>query len=203
MTPELKQRLVGAAVLLFLAGFLWVLLFDFEASEREVSSPVAIPPMPTIEPVVFEPATPFYDNKANDSVSNSSVEVDGVNEKASLSELSELLGDSPDPKPIANKTHYVDQASRPRLDEQGVPVTYVVQLGSFKQFDNANKLRDKLVNDYQFKAYLEPRVEMGEGPYKVLVGPVLTYADASSLAVDLKKKTEIKSTMIKRFGNVR
>ena len=116
--------------------------------------------------------------------------------------MSKLLGNSPDPKPIANKTHYVDQASRPRLDEQGVPVAYVVQLGSFKQFDNANKLRDKLINDYQFKTYLEPRVEMSEGPYKVLVGPVLTYANAESLVVELKNKAEITSTIIKRFGYV-
>ena len=201
VTPELKQRLVGAAVLLFLAGLLWVLLFDFEASEREVSSAVVIPSMPTIEAVVVEPATPFYNDRVDDSTSNSSVIADVANDKASSSELSELLGDSPDPKPIANKTHYVDQANRPRLDAQGVPVTYVVQLGSFKQFDNANKLRDKLVNNYQFKAYLEPKVEMGEGPYKVLVGPVLTYADAKSLAVELKNKAEITSTMIKRFGD--
>ena len=117
MTPELKQRLVGAAVLLFLAGLLWVLLFDFEASEREVSPPVSIPPMPTIEPVVFEPATPFYNDRVDDSASNSSVEADGVNELASSSELSELLGDSPDPKPIANKTHYVDQARIPMPKE--------------------------------------------------------------------------------------
>ena len=202
MTPELKQRLVGAAVLLFLAGLLWVLLFDFEASERKVSPLIAIPPMPSIEVVVVEPATPFFNDKANDSSSNSSVKADGVNEQASSSELSKLLGNSPDPKPTANKTRYVDQASRPRLDEKNVPVAYVVQLGSFKQFDNANKLRDKLVNDYQFKAYLEPRVEMGEGPYKVLVGPVLTKADAESLVFELKDKAEISSTMIKRFGYV-
>ena len=188
-------------MLIFLAGLLWVLLFDFEAPEREVSQPVSIPPMPTIEPVVFEPATPFYNDKTNDSASNSSVEADVVNEQASSPELSELLGDSLDPKPIANKTHYVDQASRPRLDEQGVPIAYVVQLGSFKQFDNANKLRDKLINDYHFKAYVEPRVEMSEGPYKVLVGPVLTSADAKSLAVELKNKAKITSTMIKRFGD--
>ena len=42
---------------------------------------------------------------------------------------------------------------------------------------------------------------MGEGPYKVLVGPVLTYADAKSLAVKLKNKADITSTMIKRFGD--
>ena len=48
-----------------------MLLFDFEASEREASPPVAIPPMPTIEPVVFEPATPFYKDRVDDSVSNS------------------------------------------------------------------------------------------------------------------------------------
>ena len=201
VTPELKQRLVGAAVLLFLAGLLWVLLFDFEASEREVSSAVVLPSMPTIGPVVVEPATPFYNNSTDDPISNSSVMEDVANDKASSSQLSELLNDSPDPKPIANKTYYVDQASRPRLDAQGVPVAYVVQLGSFKQFDNANKLRGKLVNNYQFKAYLEPKVEMGEGPYKVLVGPVLTYADAKSLAVELKNKAEITSTMIKRFGD--
>ena len=202
MTPELKQRLVGAAVLLFLAGLLWVLLFDFEASERKVSPLIAIPPMPSIEVVVVEPATPFFNDKANDSSSNSSVKADGVNEQASSSELSKLLGNSPDLKPIANKTYYGDQSTRPRLDEKNVPVAYVVQLGSFKQFDNANKLRDKLVNDYQFKAYLEPRVEMGEGPYKVLVGPVLTKADAESLVFELKDKAEISSTMIKRFGYV-
>ena len=213
MTPELKQRLVGAAVLLFLAGLLWVLLFDFEASEREISPPTVIAsPMPTIEAVVVEPATPFYNDRSDDSVSTPSAKVSKVSpsvaaidelskEKSSSPELSDLLGNAPDPKPIANKTRYVDQQDRPRLDAQGVPIAFVVQLGSFSRFDNADKLRNQLVNDHQFKAYLEPKVEMAKGPYKVLVGPVLTYAEVEILAAKLKKTAEVKEAIIKRFGD--
>ena len=90
MTPELKQRLVGAAVLLFLAGLLWVLLFDFEASEREISPPTVIAsPMPAIEAVVVEPATPFYNDRSDDSVSSPSAKVSKVSPSvAAIDELS-------------------------------------------------------------------------------------------------------------------
>lgn len=213
MTPELKQRLVGATVLFFLAGLLWVILFDFDAVDREIKPPVMMAPsMPTIEAVVVEPATPFYNDRSDDSVSSPSAKVSKVspsvvaidepsNEKSSSAELSDLLGSAPNPKPIANKTLYVDQQDRPRLDAQGVPIAFVVQLGSFSRFDNADKLRNLLVNDHQFKAYLEPKVEMTKGPYKVLVGPVLTYADVKNLAAELKKTAQVKEVIIKRFGD--
>ena len=201
MTPELKQRLVGAAVLLFLAGLLWALLFDFDAPERELTSLVLVPPaMPVIEEVIVEPATPFYDGTSTDSVS--AISISTLPEQASGStELSNLLGEAPAPKTIADKNHSVDQKDRPRLDAQGIPIAFVVQLGSFNRFDNADKFRNQLVNDYHFKAYLEPKVEMGDGPYKVLVGPALTYSDVSKLADDLKKITEVKDVIIKRFGD--
>ena len=209
MNPELKQRLVGAAVLFFLAGLLWVLLFDFDTPELELTPPVTIiPAMPIIEAVVVEPATPFYDDSSSgpstplDLASTAVVPVT-KNSKHTVpsAELSVLLGDAPLPKPIANKHRYVDQDDRPRLDAEGVPISYVLQLGSFNRFNNADKLRHQLINEYQFRAYVMPKVEMGDGPYKVLVGPVLTYAEVKRLAVKVKQVANVTDIIIKRFGD--
>jgi hypothetical protein len=42
---------------------------------------------------------------------------------------------------------------------------------------------------------------MAKGPYKVLVGPVLTYAEVEILAAELKKTAQVKEAIIKRFGD--
>lgn len=193
MNSELKQRLVGAGVLLILAGLLWPLLFDFDQREAEEAPILAIPVMPVVEKVQVAKPKPVLPAAKPKAVSSASKKQN----------LKALLSDTPKPAPIAGKPkNKIDDTDRPRLDKQGVPVSFVVQTGRFKRWSNADALRNKLINN-KHKAYIKPAVSTSSGPYTVLIGPLLTYAQAETVVAKVKAQTSIKDAMIKRFGSVK
>lgn len=216
LNDGLKQRLVGAGVLLILAGLLWPLLFDFEDREDLQAPASDMPAMPLVEKVVVEKPAPTVrdDDEADkalqgraaqavaDAKAQSQASGDDNDKAASNNQqaFEALIKDTPRPKPVAGKTKYtVEPTARPRLDANGVPVSFVVQVGTFKNWSNADALRQKLI-DQGLKAYASPAVESQAGPYRILVGPVLTYEKAESIVADIKGRTSIKDAIIKRFG---
>ena len=193
LNSELKQRLVGAGVLLILAGLLWPLLFDFDQGEAVKPPALAIPAMPVVEKVQVAKPKPVLPS-AKPKV------IPSANKKQPLTAL---LSDSPKPAPIAGKpANKIDDANRPRLDKQGVPVSFVVQVGRFKRWSNADALRNKLISN-KHKAYIKPAVSSASGPYTVLIGPLLTYAKAEAVVSQVNTQTTVKDAMIKRFGSVK
>jgi DedD protein len=83
------------------------------------------------------------------------------------------------------------------LDEKGLPVAWVVQVGSFAAQPNADKVK-KALQDKGFKAYTQT-VKAGSGSaIKVYVGPKLSRerADAQKHAIDQALKM---NTMVVRF----
>ena len=194
LNSELKQRLVGAGVLLILAGLLWPLLFDFD--QRDVVEPpaLAIPSMPVVNKKVQvakpKPVLPTVKPRV-------------IPSSTKKQPLKALLTDTTEPAPIARKaSNTIADADRPRLDKQGVPVSFVVQVGRFQHWSNADALRNKLINN-KHKAYIKPAVSSASGPYTVLVGPLLTYAKAETVVSKVKGQTSVKDAMIKRFGSIK
>lgn len=193
MNSELKQRLVGAGVLLILAGLLWPLLFDFDQRERLEAPALIIPAMPVVKKVPVakpKPVLPAAKPKA-------------IPSSTQKQPLKALISDTAKPAPIAGKpTNKINEADRPRLDNQGIPVSFVVQVGRFKRWSNADALRDTLIQN-KHKAYIQPAISTSSGPYTVLIGPLLTYAKAETVVNKVKVQTPIKDAMIKRFGSVK
>ena len=72
--------------------------------------------------------------------------------------------------------------SKPILDAQGLPQSWVVQLASFKSEANAMALRNKLIKA-KYAAYLQTS---GDN-YRIFVGPVNTRDEAEKLKTKLKK----------------
>ena len=169
MNDALKQRLVGAGVLLILAGLLWPLLFDFD--ERLVrEAPVkTFPAMPVIaradiaaKPTATSVNTaarrePISAQMAHDAdsetaaQSRTTAQSKKVAKAAALARTDRSLHASKSSQvetPHTSKTSsgkpVVDE-SRPRLDTNGVPIAWVIQTGTFSRWANASGLRDKLV----------------------------------------------------------
>lgn len=201
MNDKLKQRLVGAGVLLILAGLLWPLLFDFDEQTAIDAPRSEIPAMPVIEKVVVaQPKPPQRSSPESKPAASSSAKVTAAKDKESK-KLATLLKDTPKPAAIAGKTsNKITDAKRPRLDKQGVPVSFVVQVGTFSNWSNADSLRNKLVKGAN-KAYIKPSVSVMPGPYTVFVGPVLTYEKAEVIVANVKRQARINDAIIKRFRN--
>ena len=206
MNDTLKQRLVGAGVLLILAGLLWPLLFDFDEQVANDAPRSEIPTMPVIEKVVVEQPKPPTRNtvqtKPAAQAATNVVQTAAKDEHKEANNLDSLLKNTPKPAAIAGKSvNKITDAKRPRLDAQGVPVSFVVQVGTFTSWSNADSLRNKLVKSGS-KAYIKPSVSAMAGPYTVFVGPVLTYEKADAIVADVKRQARINDAIIKRFRNV-
>jgi len=193
LNSELKQRLVGAGVLLIMAGLLWPLLFDFDQREALEAPALIIPTMPVVKKVqVAKPKAVLPAAKPREIPSSTQKQP-----------LKALISDTAKPAPIAGKpTNKINDAERPRLDKQGIPVSFVVQVGRFTRWSNADALRNSLIKN-KHKAYITPAISTSSGPYTVLVGPLLTFAKAEAVVNKVKLQTPIKDPMIKRFGSVK
>lgn len=145
MDDGLKQRLIGAVVLLALGVIFLPVLF-----ERDPMQPVdrdsQIPPAPEIV-IVDLPVT----------------------------EEIEVVDPAPDPDVmyIPDEKDVVDLAPETiGLDQEGIPKSWVLQVASFRRQEAAEDLRADLV-EQGFAAYTRSLKHNGEPMTRVLVGPKL------------------------------
>lgn len=185
---KLKQRIVGAIVLVALAVIFLPMLFKQEDSVREVV--VQAPPMPDIpaapqfpvaevavpEPVLDdswdEPlitATPVQ----AESLPDTSVPVKPIVDAQSIStQPATSLKPQPEPQPAA-----------PGIDQNNLPVSWSVQLASLTNKDNAQALRDSYRNK-QYNAY----VRSANGTHRVFIGPLVKQTEAQAMCKRLKSR---------------
>lgn len=143
MDDGLKQRLIGALVLLALAVIFVPVIFDRERIEP-VDKRTQIPAAPHIEPVdetLFSPSP-----KPLPSVTAETMYIPDDNNVADL------------------------RPEKPALDSQGVPKSWVLQVASFRFEKSAEDVRDKLI-EAGYASYIET-VETDSGRLRrVFVGP--------------------------------
>lgn len=222
MNDALKQRLVGAGVLLILAGLLWPLLFDFD--ERLVrEAPVkTFPAMPDIaradiaaKPTVTSVNTaarrePISAQMARDADSETAAQSRTTAQSKKAAKAAALARtdrslhaskssqvETPHTSKTSSGKPVVDE-SRPRLDTNGVPIAWVIQTGTFSRWANASGLRDKLVAKGH-KAYIKPVAASAPAPYTVYVGPLLTSAQAKAVATEVRRAFALPDAMVLRF----
>jgi len=94
-------------------------------------------------------------------------------------------------KKVATKTTNNKTATKPAAAVTG----WVVQVGSFEQRANANKLRDKLRHK-GFAAFVEPRKDSHDKVYRVRVGPELKRPTAEDLQKKLLKQEKLKGIVM-------
>ena len=182
MNEELKQRLVGAGVLLILAGVLWPLLFDFDERLYLDAPPTELESLPQTAR-----AETKREGSAAESLANSRrvLSASGPSSAAAA--------------PKAEVAAVVAADSAPTLDERGVPVAYVVQVGAFSNWANADRLRKALI-DAGHKVAVKPHSSAEPGPYAVQVGPVMTRTEAREISAEVKRSHQLGDAMVMRFS---
>lgn len=203
----LKQRIIGALVLVSLAVIFVPMIFDEPHSERE-SRAITIPEEPPF-PEVDVPAEPLsegpgYGMSAEPSGTGDSEPAPGFRliegaepESAGESVPQQVEPQQVEPQLAQPQPEPVQQATPEPVEEtaeysRSLEGAWVVQLGSFGNADNARRLRDN-VRDMGFGAHLQ-QVERGETTLtRVFSGPFANKADAETAKKALDQEFSLNS----------
>ncbi len=172
MDTRLKQRVIGAVVLTALAIIILPMLLDGSAEHRaKIES--AIPEPPAIE------ITSLNVNQVREKM----VEM----EAQSATRLPEVLKD---------EVKSPEEAPSFSLNDNGLPISWSLKLGSFKNKDNATRLRQSL-RDANYRCYIISTEPDPEPVYRVYVGPMLDKLKLQAAAVELQKQFDLKGTIVR------
>lgn len=189
---KLKQRIVGALVLIALAVIFLPMLLKQEDPARKVV--VEAPPMPAV------PEQPQYPVA---EVAVPEPAIDDEWDGAVITEQPLATGSAPvqpvavEPAPAAPvvtqpvKPVVTQPVSKkpeqpviaPGIDKNNLPVSWSVQLANLTNKANAEALRDTY-RKKQYNAY----VRSSDGVHRVLIGPLVKEADAQSMCKSLKAR---------------
>ena len=168
MDDGLKQRLIGAIVLLAIAVIFIPVLFDRQTI-TPVSTVTQVPPMPTIEiaPVVVAKAP-------------------------------EVPSPAPEPEQMFVPDETLPEPETPAgptLNDNGVPNGWVLQVISYSEKPKAVIFRDRLIED-GYHAFLRDAKTSKGLHYRVYVGPKLDKKALLVDKKVLDKKYKLKSILL-------
>ena len=189
----LKQRIIGALVLVSLAVIFVPMMFDEPHSERETST-IQIPeepPFPEVdmpEPETTEP--PEYRIEELDDASSPVVAseapdpADGADAAESSAKPEPV--DSSAPAQTTDTSQLADDGPVSAEFTRSLEGAWVVQLGSFGSDDNATRLREK-VREKGYSSHLQ-RISRGDSQLtRVFSGPFAEKAEAEKAKQVLDK----------------
>lgn len=196
LESKLKQRIVGALVLIALAVIFLPMLFKQEDTVREVV--VQAPPMPRVpeqpqypvadvtvtvpepvvedeweQPIITEPVVSTGNKPTQAAIdSPASSAIVAPQPVVVTPAASQPISKTPEPKTVA-----------PGIDKNNLPVSWSVQLANMASQANAEALRDTY-RKKQYNAY----VRSADGTHRVLIGPLVKQADAQAMCKSLKAR---------------
>ena len=192
---KLKQRIVGALVLIALAVIFLPMLLKEEDPVREVV--VQAPPMPRTPEVPQYPVAevavpePVIDDEWDEPIITEQADtlVNAPVAPAPVPTPAPVVTPQP-AKPIVNQQvsqpaviKPEQQPVAPGIDKNNLPISWSVQLANLTNKANAEALRDTF-RKKQYNAY----VRSADGTHRVLIGPLVKQADAQSMCKSLKAR---------------
>ncbi len=197
MHQRLKERLVGAAVLVVIAVIFIPMLLTGPIDSGSITK-TNIPERPTekfnskLIPLTdsLKPATKV---EKSDAASAANIEINGAGEtsvgsKSNTFDKTETNSDDL----VADKKLGQEKTVK---DKQVGLTAWVVQLGSFSSKVNADKLNLNLRKS-GFPAFVEPITQKGKTSYRVRVGPEILRADADTLLKKIKTKMKLEGIVL-------
>ena len=195
-----KQRMVGALVLVALAVIFLPMLFSRQDEQRQiqVDAPTA-PQIPVMQPVQVEPvAVPEPQVIAQEPVPE---ELPVVEQQVATAPVAPVVAKpavvAPKP-PAVTPAQTVAQApakldtTQKRVDPNGLPISWSVQLVSLSNRASADNLQKTLRN----QGY-NADVRSSGGMNRVFVGPLLERAEADRLRDLLGKQQNLKGFVVR------
>lgn len=198
MDSIVKQRLVGALILLALAVVFWPIIFVPEA-QREAPVVVEVPAAP---PVDLTPL-PEPDNlglKRGGAAAVQQQDAPDVEAPGSLGagEAPPSLPSSDDVAPVPDLAAAEAELASPEMDEDGLPIAYTLQVATMADAARAEALRDALVAA-GYKGYLKRLRRDDRTLYRVLVGPRYTEAELEPMKAAIDETWRVDSLIMRYF----
>lgn len=183
MEQRLKQRLIGAVVLLALAVIFIPMLLQGPIERESTSVPIEIP----VQSMLSEQTQPAPEPRLPTAV-EPSVSTEPASQQAVVESIqSPVVSDKPAATP-----------PKPTVIAPQVPpelVSWAVQVGSFGTEANALGLRDSL-RGKGYAAYTEAIKSDGKVLYRVRVGPMVERSEAEKLQATLDSKESLKGLVV-------
>ncbi|WP_445938177.1 SPOR domain-containing protein [Pseudomonas sp.] len=189
----LKQRMVGALVLLALAViFLPMLLSREDESQRVQVDAPAMPVAPEAPDVELQPvAVPEPQLLPDEPV--------GADATQSLESSEPIVSEQPvapitpatpaaTPEPVLKSP----QLAPSKLDANSLPISWSVQLASLSSTDGAQKLQ-KTLRSQGYNAY----IRSFDGMNRVFVGPLIERAEADRLRDQLNRQHKLNGFVVR------
>ena len=202
-----KQRMVGALVLVALAVIFLPMLFSRQDEERQVvvEAPAApqAPAVPQVQvqPVVVpepqalpeEEPVPTEDEVAAQQAPSMPVQPSVPVVKPAPA--AKPAAPAPAPKPVAPQPAAPGKpdVGQSRIDPNGLPITWSIQLASLASRESADALQKKL-RTLGYNAY----IRSADGKNRVFIGPLIERAEADRLRDLLDRQQNLKG-FVTRF----
>ncbi|MCW9025196.1 MAG: SPOR domain-containing protein [Gammaproteobacteria bacterium] len=204
----LKQRLVGAIVLVALAVIFIPMILNGEKDDDFLKNTDSIPVKPDrIKDIrqieIKQPTRPADTAPLRIPVDEHSSEGPAVTQKATAE--TKLVKPQTSPKIITRSPEATKAAPKikttqaPTVAPTPTPkltLAWAVQVGSFSSQKNAINFRDKL-RKKGFKTFVEKIEARGQSTYRVRVGPFVKRQQAEKSLKELQDKHKIKSLLVK------
>jgi len=190
----LKQRLVGALILVALGVVFWPIIF-VEPGERSSPGRVEIPPPPLIDTSPIEPP--------GQGELRASPEVQAQEPVAQV-DMTPLSGEpvpdpnTPEPQPVPTPEPgaRTTPPEQPALDSSGLPVGWILQVATVSNAAKADELRDTLLASGE-KAYVKKLEAGGKVLYRVSVGPNVERAQLEKIQPQIDSRFGVKSLIVR------
>jgi DedD protein len=206
-----KQRMVGALVLVALAVIFLPMLFSRQDEQRQVvvEAPAA-PQAPTVPQVQVEPvvvpepqALPQEPVPTDEEVAEQQAPSMPVQPIAPVTKpapaapavAAKPAAPAPAPKPVAPQPAAPGKpdVGQSRIDPNGLPITWSIQLASLANRESAEALQKKL-RTQGYNAY----IRSADGKNRVFIGPLIERAEADRLR-DLLGRQQNLNGFVVRF----
>ena len=209
MDNILKQRLIGALILVALGVVFWPIIFV--EPEGPGGLPGArIPPPPAVDSSPIEPPDTAGLRQAPEVVAQREARAE---EAAALAEAEPAVvlpepEPEPAPEPVPEQATVAESEQRavaeptrstrkaapesPQLDAQGIPVAWLLQVVSLSNKSRAESIRDDLIADGH-KAYVKPIKSADRTLYRVYIGPKFERAQLERIQGEIDRQLGVKS----------
>lgn len=197
MDEKLKQRLVGAAVIVALAAIFIPMILE---GPDDGMGPVGsnLPPAPEytvkdrVEPLVLPPPPEAESEPAPESATVPDAPEAAMSETGTVAEP-EPAPSEPEPEPEPAPQAVAEPAPAAPEAQAAPPQGsgWVVQVASFSQQANAERLRDRLM-DKDYAAFVEQATTGSGTTWRVRVGPLPERSAAEKLQSEIAKTFDLK-----------
>lgn len=196
MNDILKQRLVGALILVALGVIFWPIIFVQPQSDG-VDEPRPVPPAPAVP---MDPV-PVPDDAGLRS-SPALADEEGLAQEVpqAVDVIADVVPEPVEQEPAGQPAEEPDDAAATRteapaplaMDSDGVPIAWTLQVATLSSADKADALRQRLLS-MEHKAYVANVQRGGRTLYRVCIGPKFERAELEGLQSEIDSAFGVKS----------